>query len=172
MLSRLENPSVDLQFPTVLDLLSKGWEENHAFIAPDFGAKRDAEAGKKARYRFEEHRNPFARAFHVSFPGAVPKRARTSRHTSSAAAGLPKARAAWAISASLDEPSNFCRRNGKSSTRLALAAAPCSSRKSLLAASWPGIGLRTKSGLPMASASELVKPPGLVTIKSATAISS
>ena len=63
-------------------------------------------------------------------------------------------------------------RNGRSSTRLTLAAAPRSSRKSLLAASCPGIGFRMNSGLPSASASDEVSPPGLVRMRSATAINS
>ena len=86
--------------------------------------------------------------------------------------GRPKRRAAAAISASWVEPSNRSSLPGRSSSRLTFAATPCSSRKSLFAASWPGIGLTMRRGRPSASASELVKPPGLVMTKSAAAIHS
>src|SRR5207248_2265721 len=47
-----------------------------------------------------------------------------------------------------------------------------SSKKSLLRVSWPGIGLMTTITVPAASASEVVKPPGLDTTRSAARIHS
>ena len=99
-------------------------------------------------------------------------RRRTARQMSGAACGRPNALAARASSSNFFVPSNCSRRNGRSSTRFAFAAAPCSRRKSLFAASWPGMGFRMNNGLPIASASEVVSPPGLEIISSANAISS
>src|SRR5262245_30112439 len=51
-------------------------------------------------------------------------------------------------------------------------SAPFSSKKSLLRLSWPGIGLTITIAAPRASVSDVVNPPGLLTTRSATAISS
>src|SRR5436853_3806507 len=93
-------------------------------------------------------------------------------HTLLAASGLPSTRATSAICASFLESSKLVILNGKSSMQFTFAAAPCSKRKSLFAASCPGMGLRINKGLPIASASEVVRPPGFVRIKSDAAISS
>src|SRR4051812_11071356 len=79
------------------------------------------------------------------------RRVSTSRHISVAAFGRPSFLAAAAISARRAEPRSLSRRKGKSSRRLAFMAAPFCNRKSLLAASWPGIGFKMNNGLPIAS---------------------
>src|SRR6516162_5066283 len=114
----------------------------------------------------------FRHAGDVGFALANSVRLTTISQISCAARGFPSAFAARTIWASVVEPKSWPMRNGKSSTRFTFAAAPRSNRKSLLAASCPGIGFTINNGLPTARASEVVKPPGLVMISSAAAINS
>ena len=54
---------MDLQFPLVVNSLSKGWKKDYPFIASDFGTERNADAGQKAKCRFEEHEELVACAY-------------------------------------------------------------------------------------------------------------
>ena len=83
-----------------------------------------------------------------TFDARLSARCNTSLHTAAAECGRPRAFGALAMPASFPEPRSCSRRKGRSSKRLAFVAAPCSRRKTLLAASWPGMGFRMNRGRP------------------------